>query len=109
MSRRSRKFGFRSLRIRPQPGDEDLADQPLLAQCNGERRGSGYPQGRRCLSDPHIRRRPAEHRPERSRGLELITGSNPAIVDWMAKMRLNVAWPPAYRRGRCRKINNNAP
>jgi hypothetical protein len=30
------------------------------------------------------------------RGLELISGSNPSIVDWMAKMRLNVAWPEGY-------------
>ena len=30
------------------------------------------------------------------RGLELITGTTPAIVDWMAKVRLNVAWPESY-------------
>jgi Domain of unknown function (DUF4838)/Glycosyl hydrolase family 67 N-terminus len=32
----------------------------------------------------------------RWRALELIVGSNPAVVDWMAKARLNVAWPEAY-------------
>jgi len=30
------------------------------------------------------------------RGLELIAGSNPAVVDWMGKARLNVAWPERY-------------
>ena len=30
------------------------------------------------------------------RGLELIAGSDPAVVDWMAKARLNVAWPEKY-------------
>ncbi|MFO1021836.1 MAG: DUF4838 domain-containing protein, partial [Planctomycetales bacterium] len=30
------------------------------------------------------------------RGLELISGSTPGIVDWMAKLRFNVAWPEAY-------------
>lgn len=32
----------------------------------------------------------------RWRGLELISGSTPAIVDWMAKSKLNVAWPEMY-------------
>ncbi|HEX4072844.1 MAG TPA: DUF4838 domain-containing protein, partial [Planctomycetaceae bacterium] len=30
------------------------------------------------------------------RGLELISGSTPGIVDWMTKLRLNVAWPESY-------------
>lgn len=30
------------------------------------------------------------------RGLELISGSDPAVVDWMAKAKLNVAWPEKY-------------
>jgi hypothetical protein len=30
------------------------------------------------------------------RGLQLIAGSNPAVVDWMAKAKLNVAWPEKY-------------
>lgn len=30
------------------------------------------------------------------RALELIVGSNAAVVDWMAKARLNVAWPETY-------------
>jgi hypothetical protein len=30
------------------------------------------------------------------RALELIAGSNTAAVDWMAKARLNVAWPETY-------------
>ncbi|MBI5093557.1 MAG: DUF4838 domain-containing protein [Candidatus Hydrogenedentes bacterium] len=32
----------------------------------------------------------------RWRGLELISGSTPAIVDWMVKSKLNVAWPETY-------------
>jgi len=32
----------------------------------------------------------------RWRGLELISGSTPAIVDWMVKSKLNVAWPEMY-------------
>jgi hypothetical protein len=32
----------------------------------------------------------------RWRGLELIAGVNGAVVDWMAKARLNAAWPEQY-------------
>jgi hypothetical protein len=32
----------------------------------------------------------------RRRVLELISGSTPAIVDWMAKVKLNGAWPETY-------------
>ena len=31
------------------------------------------------------------------RGLELIAGADPAVVDWMAKVKLNVGWPERYR------------
>jgi len=37
-----------------------------------------------------------DHPAFRWRGLELIAGSSPSVIDWMGKARLNVAWPEQY-------------